>query len=163
MIKLYRTGGLYTLYTEQKLNISLEEAWNFFSNPRNLAEITPSHMGFVITSRETGEKTYQGQIISYKINLLPGIPSRWVTEISAMEEKRLFVDEQRFGPYRFWHHKHIFADKGDYILMTDIVHYKIPAWIVGRLIHGLFIGRKLRQIFQYRYDYLDQRFNRLAE
>ena len=142
-------SGVYTLKTQQILPISLEKAWEFFSSPGNLANITPEEMGFIITSG-TPEQMFAGQIITYKIGILPGINSNWVTEITQVKEKAFFIDEQRFGPYKMWHHEHHFKETEDGVLMTDRVTFKIPLGIFGRLAYFLFIKRKLNQIFCFR-------------
>ena len=93
------------LVKEQRLPISIDKAWEFFSSPKNLDLITPDDMSFEIKSG-AGTKTYAGQIITYKIKPLLNIPMNWVTEITQCVEGKYFIDEQRFGPYRFWHHQH---------------------------------------------------------
>ena len=151
-------SGIYTLLVKQELHLDLSEAWDFFSSPVNLAKITPQHMGFVITS-DNVQKMYEGQIISYQIGLLPGIKSKWVTEITHVKDFNYFVDEQRFGPYRMWHHEHHFVETKNGVLMTDRVSYKIPGSILGRAMHKIFIKRQLEKIFTYRYEELNELFN----
>jgi len=148
-IKINYHSGVYTLKTSLNLPIQIDNAWDFFSNPGNLAKITPSEMGFQITSGEPG-KMFAGQIITYKIGILPGIKSNWVTEITQVKENAYFIDEQRFGPYKMWHHEHHFNPVDGGIAMTDRVTFKIPFGIFGRLAYHLFIRRKLVQIFTFR-------------
>lgn len=157
MISFKSHSGVYTLEVQQFLNISLAEAWNFFSSPGNLAKITPPHMGFDITSG-TPAKMYPGQIISYKVSPFPGFKTNWVTEITHVSEGRFFVDEQRFGPYRMWHHEHRFEVQGKGVLMTDRVSYKLPFGIFGRMAHALFVKEQLTQIFRYRIAVIEQEF-----
>lgn len=142
-------SGVYTLKTQQILPISLEKAWDFFSSPGNLAKITPAEMGFIITSG-TPEQMFAGQIITYKIGIFPGINSNWVTEITQVKEKAFFIDEQRFGLYKMWHHEHFFKQTEEGVIMTDRVTFKIPLGIFGRLAYHIFIKRKLYQIFSFR-------------
>lgn len=158
MIKIAHHSGIYTLFTEQYLNTSLEKAWDFFSSPHNLSKITPSHMGFDITSNDL-KKMYPGQIITYTIGLLPGIKSSWVTEITTVKEKDYFIDEQRFGPYKMWHHEHHFKLKSDRVLMTDKVSYKLPLGSLGRIAQPLIIKPQLVKIFSHRYEVLNRIFN----
>jgi ligand-binding SRPBCC domain-containing protein len=156
-VHISQHSGIFTLEVEQILPITLFEAWNFFSRPENLAEITPSEMGFKITSGKPGQM-YAGQIISYKINIIPGIKSSWVTEITQVKNLEYFIDEQRFGPYKMWHHEHRFTELESGILMHDKVSYKIPFGLIGRMVHALFIKRKLIGIFSYRINKLDAIF-----
>lgn len=149
MITFKSHSGIYTLEVKQILNISLAEAWDFFSSPGNLAKITPQHMDFIITSG-TPAKMHPGQIISYKVAPFPGFKTNWVTEITHVSEGRFFVDEQRFGPYRMWHHEHHFEIQEKGVLMTDRVSYKLPFGIFGRIAHALFVKEQLKQIFSYR-------------
>ncbi|KAA6439181.1 SRPBCC family protein [Dyadobacter flavalbus] len=146
------------LYFTQKLPISLQEAWAFFSNPANLKEITPPHMGFVVTSAHHGEKMYAGQIIRYIVKPVLGIPLKWVTEITHVSENHYFVDEQRFGPYAFWHHQHRFTAIDEGVLMEDILNYKVPLGFIGDIVNAVFVRNEVNQIFQYRKKVLEERF-----
>ncbi len=157
MISFKAHSGIYTLEVSQYLGISLAEAWDFFSSPGNLSKITPEHMGFQITSG-VPTKMYPGQIITYKVAPFPGFKTNWVTEITHVSEGHFFVDEQRFGPYRMWHHEHRFEETRGGVLMTDRVSYKLPLGILGRLAHVLFVKNQLKQIFTYREMFLNQLF-----
>ncbi|AWV99019.1 SRPBCC family protein [Arcticibacterium luteifluviistationis] len=158
MITFKSHSGIHTLKAEQILPISLEEAWTFFSSPLNLPTITPSEMSFKITS-EVDKPAYQGQIISYKVGLFPGLKVNWVTEITAVEKLSHFIDEQRFGPYTMWHHEHFFEAMPDgKTLATDKVSYKIPLGPLGNLLNTLFIKNKLKHIFSFRATKLNELF-----
>lgn len=149
---------LYTLFKEQKLNISLDEAWDFFSSPENLKKITPPYMGFEITSDFKQEKMYAGMIIAYIVKPVLNIPMRWVTEITHVKEKEYFIDEQRFGPYKFWHHLHQFRIDNGELIMVDKVNYALPFGIIGRIVHSLFVRKRVEGIFDYRKKVLDELF-----
>ncbi|MBX2917263.1 MAG: SRPBCC family protein [Cyclobacteriaceae bacterium] len=151
---------LYTIKRTQFLPISLNEAWEFFSTPRNLAKITPAEMGFHILYVSGGEKTYAGQIIRYKVQILPGIKTHWVTEITHVNEPIYFVDEQRFGPYALWHHQHHFKEVPGGVEMTDEVNYAIPLGLLGRIANALFVGREVNRIFDYRFKVLEEYFKK---
>ena len=149
---------LYKIETVQVIDASLEECWDFFSSPSNLKKITPPYMGFEIIDA-IEEKMYAGQIIQYFVRPVLGIPMRWVTEITQVKEKEFFIDEQRFGPYKIWHHKHFFKQVKDGIEMRDVVHYGLPFGIFGRIANRLFIRKKLSTIFDYRFKIVNQLFN----
>jgi ligand-binding SRPBCC domain-containing protein len=149
---------VYHLKTIQKIPVSLVEAWDFFSKPKNLSEITPKELDFNIISLYHGEEMYPGQIIEYKVKPLLGIPVYWMTEITHVEKERYFVDEQRFGPYSLWHHQHHFKAIPGGVEMTDIVHYKIPFGFLGDIAQWLFVKKNLQQIFTYRELAVEQRF-----
>jgi ligand-binding SRPBCC domain-containing protein len=148
---------LYTLAQEQTLPITLDEAWDFFSSPANLDSITPGDLGFKMTSPPAG-KMFEGQILTYLVRLAPGVRVSWVTEIKCVVEGRAFVDEQRFGPYKFWHHRHEFQAVSGGVLMRDKVHYALPFGPFGAIAHALFVRRKLEWIFRFRHDLLARRF-----
>lgn len=159
MIEFSKHSGIYTLTVMQELPIRLLEAWNFFSSPANLAEITPKHMGFRITSGVLG-KMYPGQIISYKVSPILGLKVNWVTEITHVENQKFFVDEQRFGPYSMWHHEHHFEEREGGMFMTDKVSYKIPFGFLGHLAQVLFVKKQLKGIFEYRIKVLEEKFKK---
>lgn len=140
---------VYRLHKSIKLPMSLKEGWEFFSDPRNLNKITPPSMGFEIKNK-VPRFMYAGMIIIYKVKAFLGIPLTWVTEITHMEEPGFFVDEQRFGPYKFWHHQHILTEVSGGIEVEDIVHYAVPVPILGRLVNLLLVRPKLKKIFEYR-------------
>lgn len=140
---------MYYLEREQQLSCTLDEAWEFFSTPRNLDRLTPKSVGFKITHL-TSEEMHEGQIIGYKIKVAPCIWVRWVTEITLVEDRVSFIDDQRTGPYKMWHHKHSFEENSDGVLMRDAVSYVMPFGILGRLVHSLFVKRQLRHIFDER-------------
>lgn len=142
-------SGIYTLYTEQLLEASIEEVWSFFSNPENLNSLSPTEIGFAITS-PLQKNMYRGQIITYKIALFPLVKLNWVTEITQVEPQQFFIDEQRFGPYKMWHHEHIFTSTENGVLMIDKISFKMPYGPLGRFAYFLFVKRKLTAIFKYR-------------
>lgn len=163
MIDFKKHSGIYTLQATQELPINLKEAWDFFSAPENLQKITPSSMGFKITS-DVDRKAYPGQIITYTVGILPGIKSSWVTEITQVEQGAFFIDEQRFGPYKMWHHEHFFETlPNGNTLMKDKISYKIPFGILGHLAQFLFIKKQLTTIFQHRFKVLDTMFNKKTD
>jgi ligand-binding SRPBCC domain-containing protein len=149
---------IYQLKTAQKLPVSLETAWDFFSNPQNLAKITPAWLNFQIMT-DLPQKMRAGMIIFYTVKPLLNIPTTWVTEITHVNEPFYFVDEQRFGPYKMWHHEHIFKkDEDGLVIMEDIVSYVVPFGILGRIMHRLVISKKIREIFNYRTEVLNKLF-----
>ena len=149
-----------SIKTVQKIPVSLQVAWDFFSNPANLQAITPVKLNFIIISRHPGEKMYPGQILEYKVKPILGISLYWMTEITQVQEKELFIDQQRKGPFRMWHHQHHFLTIDGGVQMTDIVHYKSPLWLPGNLVNYLFIRKKLKEIFEYRFQKTEELFGK---
>jgi ligand-binding SRPBCC domain-containing protein len=150
---------IYQLKRKQFLPITLEQAWRFFSTPNNLITITPPSMDFRVVYI-SGDETqlYAGQMINYRIRIFPGIVAGWTTEITHVKDSYRFVDEQRFGPYALWHHQHHFREVSGGIEMTDEVNYAIPLGWLGRLVHWLFVGKRVNDIFDYRYKVLENIF-----
>ena len=150
---------LYKIVTVQHINASIEECWDFFSSPKNLQTITLDNMNFQIQDYD-GKRMYQGQIITYTLKPLFGIKMSWVTEITACQENEYFVDIQQFGPYKLWHHKHFFEPSPNGgTKMTDIVHYALPFGILGRIMNKLVVQNKLKSIFEYRHNKIEELFN----
>ncbi len=159
MINFKKHSGIYTLVSEQVLNIPINEAWSYFSSPENLSNITPAEMNFKITS-DIGSKVYKGQIITYKVCPLPFLKTNWVTEITQVKENSFFIDEQRFGPYKMWHHEHWFESiDANNTLIKDKISYKIPLGFLGHIAQILFVKNQLNSIFEYRYKILEKLFN----
>ncbi|WP_422103890.1 SRPBCC family protein [Winogradskyella sp.] len=150
---------IYTLHKKQNLPISVDEAWEFLSSPKNLKTITPDYMGFNILSG-ADRPMYPGQIIQYIVTPVLGIKTKWVTEITHVKDKEYFVDEQRFGPYSLWHHKHFIKAIDGGVEMEDIVDYKIPMGILGQLVHPILVKPKLEEIFNYRTQKLEELFGK---
>ena len=149
---------VYRLSRTQKIPLSLEDAWSYFSSPKNLQEITPDDLKFRILTDILEDKMYSGQIINYIVTPLLNIPMRWTTEIKHVEEGVYFVDEQRFGPYALWHHKNFFKAVDGGVELMDIVDYALPLGPLGRFAHWLFVRRQLESIFRYRSQKLEQMF-----
>lgn len=151
---------LHTIRTKQLIKSDIHSVWNFISSPSNLTVITPGSMQFEVIGDENDlEKMYAGQIIEYYVSPVANIRIHWVTEITHLIENKYFVDEQRMGPYRFWHHQHFLKVVPGGVEMTDIVHYKAPFGFLGDLANELFIRKKLKSIFDYRYGKIEEMFN----
>ena len=149
--------SLHRFEAAQLLPVDRSEAWEFFSNPRNLSVITPPDMGFELTS-DVPEHVHPGLIVVYRVRPLLGIAVTWVTEITAVVEEELFVDDQRIGPYRFWHHQHHFREVAGGTEMRDIVHYALPFGPLGGLLNERVIAPRVQAIFDFRRGVIDQRF-----
>ncbi len=146
------------LHKTQVLPISLEVAWSFFSNPGNLPEITPKDLGFVVLSEPT-DTIYPGLMLRYSVSPLLGIKSLWVTEITQVKAQEYFVDEQRIGPYRLWHHEHHFHARGPAsVEVVDIIHYSLPFGWIADCIAGAMVRRQVENIFRHRSEVLKSRF-----
>ncbi len=151
---------IYSIKTVQRIPISIEKAWNFFSKPANLKEITPDNLGFTIVSKHHGDRMYAGQIIEYVVKPILGIPLYWMTEITHVADHQYFVDEQRYGPYSMWHHQHHFKAIEGGVEMTDIVHYKLPLWFLGDIANVIMVQSQLKGIFNYRFKAVDTKFGK---
>ncbi len=151
---------MYTqIIKKQLIKTDIENLWDFMSSPKNLDRITPKEMKFNIKSKNKDQKMYEGMIITYTVTPLLNIPLNWVTEITHIKKNKYFVDEQRLGPYKMWHHEHIFEEKDNGILMTDIITYAPPMGVLGDIANKLFINKKVHNIFNYRKKIIDQIFN----
>ena len=144
---------IYNLHSKQKLPITLDQAWDFLTDPKNLEKLTPSGMNFKVYSG-ADRRMYAGQLLQYTVTPFPGFNTKWVSEITAVEEKKYFIDEQLYGPYAFWHHKHFLSEIPGGVLMEDTVDYKLPLGFLGRLAHPILVKPKLDSIFKYRQEQL---------
>ena len=140
---------IHRLSKTQLIRTDLKSAWEFFSSPKNLSRITPPDLGLKIVS-QIPEKMYEGLLIKYKVKPFPLYESQWVTEITHLDEPHFFVDEQRYGPYTFWHHKHYFKEVEEGVEIEDIVDYSLPLGPIGDIINSLFVAKRLEYIFEYR-------------
>lgn len=148
--------GFYQLKKDQFFDLPISDVWHFISKPENLKKITPDYMGFDITSEGELDEMYEGMIIAYKVSPLLGIKTTWVTEITHVKHEKYFVDEQRIGPYKLWQHQHILEEKEEGTLMSDIISYQPPFGILGDILNKIIIKQKLKEIFDYRQDALNQ-------
>lgn len=138
--------------------MTLEECWNFFSTPTNLKILTPEHLGFKIINEHNGEPMYAGQIIAYHISPFLNVPIEWVTEITFVDEPHYFIDEQRSGPYKFWHHEHRFKEIPGGVELVDILYYTMPYGILGKALHAVKVDADIDAIFTYRKAKLETLF-----
>lgn len=149
---------VYHIQRLQNIPAGIDAVWEFIASPGNLAKITPDDMGFVVTSEPHQGSMYAGQIITYKVSPIAGIKLSWMTEITHVKDMEYFVDEQRFGPYAFWHHQHFIKPIAGGVEMRDLVHYKIPYGFVGDIVNSLLVKRKLKEIFDFRHKAIEKMF-----
>ncbi|MFY9941923.1 MAG: SRPBCC family protein [Desulfobacterales bacterium] len=148
---------LYRLTRSQHLPIGVDHAWAFFADPRNLPRITPGWLRFRLTA-PPGGPMHPGMILTYHLTPFWRLPCRWVSEITHVCAPRLFVDEQRLGPYRLWHHLHRFEEAAGGVTMHDVVHYALPYGHLGRLLHRALLHNRLQAIFDFRRERLTEIF-----
>lgn len=148
---------LFRLFRVQDLPIDLETAWAFFPDPANLSRITPAWLALRIVSGAVPEM-HPGLIVEYRAHLFAGVRTQWITEITHAERPLRFVEEQRFGPYRFWHHLHRFHPVDEGVRMEDLVHYGLGLGPVGRLVQRLYVGPRLETVFDFRREALARIF-----
>jgi len=153
---------IFKLERTQQIPISVNEAWNFFSQPGNLAKITPKEMDFVVTSDLGDGVMYSGMIITYTVKPLLGIPLTWMTEIKNIKEGEYFIDEQRVGPYKLWHHQHWFKSIPGGTEIRDVVHYQLPLGPLGNMMNSLLVKSELNKIFDYRFKKVEELFGKIA-
>jgi len=151
---------VYNLHQTLTIPSTIDKVWDFISSPGNLKKITPEYMGFDVATKNLPEKMYPGMIISYKVSPFLGIKMTWVTEITQVSELKYFVDEQRVGPYKMWHHQHFIEPVEGGVLMTDIVDYQPPLGFLGAIANQLVIKSQLNEIFSYRTRQLEAYFGR---
>ncbi len=150
--------SVYSLKKTQFIPISLDAAWDFFSHPKNLAVMTPEYLNLKFTNELYGDEMYPGQVMTYNVRPVLGIPMFWMTEITHVVPKKFFVDEQRFGPYAMWHHQHHFEEVEGGVMMTDLIHYKAPLGFLGDVAVALFIKKQLEGIFVFRKKKVEELF-----
>ncbi len=142
----------------QILPISLQESWNFFSNPENLALLTPAEMKFRHVFAPDQPQVYPGMILVHTVSPVAGVPMTWVTEITQVEPMSRFVDEQRKGPFGMWHHIHMFKEVAEGTEIRDVLYYEMPFGFLGNIAHGLFAKKQIEEIFNYRRERLKEMF-----
>ncbi len=154
---------VFELHRTQVLPVSIEQAWDFFSSPANLAVITPPDMRFTVLTNVEQGSIYNGMRIDYKVSPLWHIPMHWRTVITGVEAPHLFTDMQERGPYRLWEHTHTFTQVEGGVLMTDHVRYALPLGVLGVMAHGTLVRPRLEHIFDYRYQQLTALFGTVKQ
>ena len=149
---------MFQYKTEQFLPIGIDEAWRFFSSPKNLAIITPTELDFKILTNLNDEEIFEGMKIDYIVKPLLKIPMRWQTEIIKVNKGRNFTDRQLKGPYKIWEHTHTFKSINDGVLMHDVINYQLPFGFIGNIAHTLLVKKKIQNIFIYRKNILEKIF-----
>ena len=147
---------IYQINEKIKVEAGIDEVWGFFSNPKNLKEITPKNLNFKFISGVDCPMIYPGKLIEYKVHPILGLPLQWVTEITAVKDREYFIDEQRFGPYKLWHHLHMFKEVEGGVEVRDQVHYAMPFGLLGQIGRELVVKSQLKEIFQYRKTALER-------
>ena len=148
---------VYRLHRTQSLPVSLDTAWDFLSRPEHLRDLIPPGIELIVTS-ELPDRVYPGLIITYRLGLHKLFYFNWITEITQAEPLSYFIDEQRSGPYRFWHHEHRLRSTEHGVEMTDLIHYALSFGMLGRMVHAAIVRNKLNAIFDYRHQVISGRF-----
>lgn len=149
---------VYRLERMQQLNCSIETAWKFFSSPHNLEKITPKEMKFRVLSELDDSEIFEGMIIDYKVCPMANISVKWRTKITQVDFQKSFTDFQQKGPYKLWHHFHEFIENEQGVLMKDTVDYQLPLGFLGTMMHSLVVEKKLKHIFDHRFQILEDYF-----
>ncbi|MGM0504963.1 MAG: SRPBCC family protein [Bacteroidota bacterium] len=152
---------MYQLRKKQKIPISIDKAWAFFSNPENLGLITPASMKFKILSRSDAGDMYPGMIITYRLTPLLKMQIKWATEITQVKDKVYFIDNQIRGPYKIWHHEHRFKSISKGVEMEDILYYDLPLGMLGKVAHRIYFRQKVNEIFTFRTQKIKELFGTL--
>ena len=142
--------ALHNLTYVQKIPVTLDEAWTFFSSPGNFVRITPPEMMVTITSGKEEQSIYPGMVITYTLYPFMMIPVRWETEIVSVNKPFFFEDMQNSGPYEYWHHKHTFKEIQGGVEMTDSLQYSLPMSLFGEIVNTLIVSMRLAEVFNYR-------------
>ncbi|NTU98098.1 MAG: SRPBCC family protein [Chlorobiaceae bacterium] len=142
--------ALHTLTYVQKIPVAIDDAWSFFSSPRNLARITPPEMMFRITGGSASGEIFPGMIICYTLYPFMMLPVRWETEITEARKPFYFEDRQKSGPYEQWQHRHMFREIRGGVEMTDQLQYCLPMDFFGELVNTLIVSRRIEEVFDYR-------------
>jgi uncharacterized protein (TIGR01777 family) len=146
----------YLLEAHTDLKQDRAQVFEFFCRAENLGLMTPADMAMQIVGAPP-DQVEVGTNIRYTLRLGP-LPLRWRTRIAKWQVPALFVDAQEQGPYAAWWHEHRFTDLEAGTHMEDRVFYAIPASLIGRLVHALFIKQQLQRIFWYRASAISLRF-----
>jgi ligand-binding SRPBCC domain-containing protein len=146
---------LHRIHRRQVIPILITDAWEFFSNPVNLSKITPPWLNLTVISN-IPRSMHSGMIISYRITPLTCMSTLWISEITHVEAPIYFVDEQRLGPFRFWHHQHVFKEVGRDVEIQDIVHYAMPLGPIGEMVYAISVRKKVEGIFDFRQKALER-------
>ncbi|RFC54079.1 SRPBCC family protein [Brumimicrobium aurantiacum] len=149
---------MFQLKHKQFIPTDIDTCWKFFSSPANLKKITPDYMGFDVKN-EIPLEMYEGLMIEYTVKPLLNIPMNWITEITHVKHQSYFVDEQRKGPYKIWHHEHHFKVVNGGVEMEDVLTYVLPLGFIGKIAHALLVKSKVQEIFNYRNKKVKEIFN----
>lgn len=150
---------IHRLLYKQIIPDKIDKVWDFFSKPKNLNLITPKDLNFEFLFGGE-DPMFEGQLIGYRIQIMPLVKTHWLTEITHIVEGRYFVDEQKIGPYRLWYHEHIFEPTEEGVWMTDSVTYALPFGPFGEIVHTLYVYAKLKYIFDYRKNKIEEIFGK---
>jgi ligand-binding SRPBCC domain-containing protein len=151
---------LHFLSRTQQLPISQDVAWAFFANPANLASITPAWLRFRDITPVQAKLVREGYVYWFELRPLGLFPVRWLGEITHVDAPHSFTDEQKMGPFRYWHHTHTMVPVEDGVEVQDALYYIPPPGIFGGMCHG-FLRRQLEGMFDYRSRMLEEFFGRM--
>lgn len=152
--------ALHVFTHSQVVPAPLEECWRFFANPRNLARLIPPELEFT-TASDAPTEIRPGLLLAHRVRLQFGFAVNWLTEITHVSPPDYFIDEQRLGPFRLWHHEHHFrAIDGAHTELRDLVQYVVPCGWLGELVHPWIVVPQLRHLWDFRENTIAEIFGR---
>ncbi len=152
---------VYHFIRVQRLPIDPDVAWGFFSNPANLALITPPRYGLRDISPMVAKTVYPGYVYVLRMRAMGFMPVEWLGEITLVEPPYRFIDQQRVGPFKYWHHEHVITPIEGGVEIRDSLHYMMPFGIFGKMAHSLLMRRQMAEMFEYRARMLEDYFGRM--
>jgi len=138
-----------TYIHQSLLPASAEEAFAWHARPGALERLTPPWEKVRVVSRTGGIS--EGDRVVLRLCVGP-VPVTWVAEHRDFQPPERFRDVQIRGPFSSWDHLHRFEPlTPDQCRLEDRIEYTIPGGVVGRMLGGAFLRRKLERMFNYRH------------
>jgi ligand-binding SRPBCC domain-containing protein len=129
--------------------IGVDQAFAVFSEPANLAQLTPRLLRPRIVEAPT--QIAAGGRLRYRIGAL-----EWIAEIAEWQPPHRFTDIQVRGPYSSWRHTHELVPTSGGTEIRDRVEYRLPGGRLGSLADRLVHRPFLAYLFGYRSRRLDE-------
>lgn len=93
-----------------------------------------------------------GMRVSFRTHCLGPFNKTWEVEVFDFEPGRGFKYRQVRGPFAEWVHTHRFIAKGDRdSILENVIDYRAPFGVVGRLFCERLVRRRLTAMFAYRH------------
>lgn len=136
-----------------ELACTLEQAFDFLAQPKNIRLISPPQMMLVFDAAP--ERLSLGARMEFRVQA-HGVVRSAAHEIIVWEAPTRFVERQVAGPMGAWEHEHFFETTDNGVVVIDRIQFAPPGGMLGLVVNERRIRESLEEAFEHRHAMLEK-------